>query len=43
MKQEMDVRCDQKGCTRGFDGLPVIWKETRRSRRTLDTDCDQAE
>lgn len=39
----MDERYDQKRCTREFDGLPLVWKETRRSRRTLDTDCDQAE
>lgn len=39
----MDVGYDQKRCTREFDGLPLIQNETRRSRRTLDTNCDQAE
>lgn len=33
----------KKRFTRESDGLPLICEEMRRSRRTLDTDCDQAE
>lgn len=40
---ETEVGCDRKRCEGEFDGLPLIWREPKRSRRTLDTDCDQAE